>query len=391
MGGFSHRDRILKALNNCPSDRIPLDFGSHPNASIHIKAYERLKSYLGIQSETQLMHRWMQVAAVEEEVLRHFDIDTRTLPLGKRDIQLERDLDEFTYVDQWGVTRTKPPGTDYYELKRSPLAGEISLSDIMQFNWPDPLDPGITRDLRERALKLRQTTDFAVVVTLPSAFIHYTQFIRGFEDWFLDCGSDHRLFEALADAVLEINIASVQGILCEVGDLVDVVVTADDLGEQRGTIVSPSTYRELIKPRQKRYFDEIHDRTDAKLVFHTCGSVFDILMDLIEIGVDVLNPVQVSANKMETATLKAVAGDQLAFWGAIDTQYVLPYGSPEDVQHEVIKRIADLGDGGGYVLSAVHNIQPEVPPENLCAMFEAGLKFGKYAVWNPLAGMNQGE
>jgi uroporphyrinogen decarboxylase len=121
------------------------------------------------------------------------------------------------------------------------------------------------------------------------------------------------------------------------------------------------------------------------------GSVFDILLDLIDIGVDVLNPVQVSANKMETATLKAVAGDQLAFWGAIDTQYVLPYGSPEDVQHEVIKRIADLGDGGGYVLSAVHNIQPEVPPENLCAMFEAGLKFGKYAVWNPLAGMNQGE
>ncbi|OGO20414.1 MAG: hypothetical protein A2Z14_16435 [Chloroflexi bacterium RBG_16_48_8] len=374
----SHRERILRALNHCPPDRVPLDFGSHPNASIHIKAYERLKSYLGIHAETHLMHRWMQVAVIDERILRYFDIDTRRLPLGNRDKSIERDLDEFTYIDQWGVIRTKPPGTDYYELKESPLTGEISLSDIMHHNWPDPLDLGITRGLRERALELRQTTDFAIVVTVPSGFIHYTQFIRGFWDWYLDCASDHRLFEALADAVLDINIALVWEIMREVGDLIDVVVTADDIGEQRGTIVSPSTYLKLIKPRQKRYFDEIHDLTDAKLLFHTCGSVFDILMDLIEIGVDVLNPVQVSANKMDTTTLKSMAGDQLAFWGAIDTQKVLPYGSSEDVQLEVIRRIVDLGERGGYVLSSVHNIQPEVPPENVCAMFEAGRQFGTY-------------
>jgi uroporphyrinogen decarboxylase len=383
MTMLSHRDRLVRALNHQPPDRVPLDLGSHPNASIHVNAYQELKSHLGIKSETKMLHRWMQVALVDEEVLRLFDIDTRRLALGKRDVPLERDLDDITYIDQWGVVRSKPPSALYFEVIKSPLAGEISISDVVQYAWPDPHDRGITRGLRKRAQALRQRTDFAVVVTVPSAFVHYTQFIRGFEDWYIDCVNDVRLIETLFDAVLEINIASVQEILREVGDLVDVVVTADDLGDQRGTIVSPDTFKKLIKPRLKRYFDEIHRLTDAKLLFHTCGSIFNILLDFIEIGVDVLNPVQVSAANMDTIRLKKVAGEKLAFWGAIDTLQVLPYGLTSDVRDEVKRRISDLGGGGGYVLSAVHNIQPGVPPENICQIFQAAQEFGEYSSQNP--------
>jgi len=385
MRTMSHRERVMAVLNIQPPDRVPIDLGSHPNASIHVKAYEKLKSYLGILSETKLMHRWMQVAVVDEEVLRKFDIDTRRLDLGRRDNPLERDLDDSTYIDQWGLVRSKPPNTLYYELVESPLAGEISKSDILTYLWPDPHDPGITRGLRERALQMKRATDFAIVVTLPAAFVHYSQFIRGFEDWYLDCATSPKLIGILFDAILEVNIALVQEILREVSDLVDVIVTADDIGDQRGTIISPAMYRRLIKPRHKRYFDEIHSLTNAKLLYHTCGSVFDVIEDLIEIGVDVLNPIQVSAAKMDTAVLKAEAGEQLAFWGAIDTQHILPYGSSSDVQAEVRRRIANLGVGGGYILSAVHNIQPGVPPENVCTMFQATRELGFYSGEVPLA------
>ncbi len=379
MCSMGHRERVRDALNHRQPDRVPLDLGSHPNASIHIKAYENLKSYLGVQTETKVMHRWMQVAQIDEAVLTHFEIDTRRLPLGNRDNPTERELDEFTYVDQWGVVRWKQPGTDYFELKNSPLSGEISNSNIVNYPWPDPHDPGIIRGLRERAIRLRRDTDYAIVLTLPAAFVHYTQFLRGFEDWYIDCASDPKLIGALMDAVLDVNIATVHEILGAVGDLVDVIVTADDVGDQRGTIISPEMYRRLIKPRQRRYFDEIHRRTDALLLYHSCGSIFEIIQDLIGIGVDVINPVQVSAARMDTFSLKYKFGDRLSFWGAIDTHDVLPHGSPIDVRAEVRRRIADLGIGGGYVLSSVHNIQPEVKPENICAMFEAALEYGDFS------------
>lgn len=374
-----HRDRLLRALNHKEPDRIPLDLGSHPNASIHLEAYENLKAYLGVDSPTKIMHRWMQVAVVDEAVLKLFGIDTRGLPLGKRDKQLERELDETTYADQWGVVRVQPEGALYYELSKSPLSGEISPHDILSYPWPDPEDPGIIRNVRERAKRLRDATDYAIVLTLPAAFVHYSQFLRGFEDWYLDCALHPDLSELLYDSILEINIASARMILKEVGDLVDVVVTADDIGDQRGTIVSPAMYRRLIKPRHARYFDEIHRLTSARILFHTCGSVVDVLEDLIEIGVDALNPVQVSARGMDTRALKAKAGKKLAFWGGIDTHDVLPRGTRSQVEGEVRRRIEELGRGGGYVLASVHNLQPGVPPENICKMFAAGRKLGVYS------------
>jgi uroporphyrinogen decarboxylase len=198
------------------------------------------------------MHRWMQVAEVDEVVLRRFGIDTRRLSLGKGRNPLERDLDGNSYVDPWGVVRSRPAGGLYFDVKTSPLAGEISIHDILHYPWPSAEDPGITDGLRSRAEALRKNAEHAIVVTLPSAFVHHSQFLRGFEDWFADFIAGPRLLEALFDAVLAVNLATTQFILREVGDLVDIVVTADDIGDQRGTIVSPAMYRQLIKPRQRR-------------------------------------------------------------------------------------------------------------------------------------------
>jgi uroporphyrinogen decarboxylase len=169
----------------------------------------------------------------------------------------------------------------------------------------------------------------------------------------------------------------IKSILLALGDNVDVVLCPDDLGMQSGPLISPQLYRKLVKPRHRRLFDTIKSHTNAKLLLHSDGAIAPIIGDLIDIGVDILNPIQVSAAGMgDTARLKKEFGTHLSFWGAIDTQQVLPFGTPEEIRAEVKARIEDLAPGGGYVLSAVHNIQAEVPPENVCAMFEAALEFG---------------
>ena len=184
--------------------------------------------------------------------------------------------------------------------------------------------------------------------------------------------------EILFDTILDINIRTVENLLSEVGKEVDIVKIADDLGTQRGLQVSPDFFRKSIKPRFEKYFNVIRQFSpDLKILFHSCGSIEPILGDLIDIGVDIINPVQVSAENMDSAYLKEKYGDHLAFWGAIDTQHVLPNGSPEEVRREVEHRIRDLGKDGGYILGAVHNIQPGVPPKNIVTMYKHAKMFSK--------------
>jgi len=168
-------------------------------------------------------------------------------------------------------------------------------------------------------------------------------------------------------------------LLFEIAEYADVVVMGDDLSHQGGLTYSPDLYRKLLKPRHKRITDFLKRHAGkAKILYHCCGAAEPLLRDLIEIGVDAINPVQVSAKGMgDTRKLKALYGRDLTFWGGIDTQRVLPFGSPEEVKTEVRRRIEDLAPGGGFVLAAVHNIRPEVKPENVCAMFEAALAYGK--------------
>lgn len=375
---MNHRERVLAALDHREADRVPLDFGSARFTTITEGAYGALVRHLSIPTEPTILEKPQRTVLIDEPVLRRFDIDTRGLFLGRPSRWEDVQLDEQSYQDEWGVVRSRPKESIYWDLAASPLSGEISLSDVANWRGPDPDDPGRTKGLRERALQYRDTTDYALVLALPTGFVHVSQFLRGFEDWFSDLILSPSLLGTLMDNVLEIQLAIIGQALDEVGDLVDVIACSDDVGHQRGPAFSPEVYRRLIKPRHKRMFQFIHDRSAAKLLYHSCGSVYAFLDDLVEIGVDILNPIQVRAAHMDTARLKREFGDKLVFWGGVDTQEVLPQGAPQDVIAEVKKRLADLAPGGGYVLNSVHNIQDDVPPENICAMFDSAGELGRY-------------
>ncbi len=374
------RERVRLALERKEPDRVPLDLGSTGNTGITAGAYRRLLNYFGIEAEVIVWDRMQQLAYPDERVLLRLGIDTRGLWLSGPDNRPDRQLEGDSYEDEWGVVRSRPPGGYYYDLVRSPLAGDVTASDLKSYPWPDPEDPGRVRGLREKARAIREHTPFALVVHGSPGFITRAQYLRGFEDWFTDLIAQPDLAGAVMDYTLEYQMALTRVVLREAGEYADVVMFGDDLGVQGGPMVSPAIYRRLIKPRQAKLFDLLHSMTGAKLLYHTCGSVYELVDDLIEIGVEVLNPVQVAAAQMDSARLKRRFGDRLAFWGGIDTQHVMPRGTPEEVRAEVRRRIRDLGPGGGYVVDTVHNVQADVPPENVCALYQEAARFGTYPI-----------
>ena len=378
---MTSRERVLASLNHQEPDRVPIALGQATGDGITLVAYRNLLAHLGMDPGTaQLKDTRAQTARVDDAVLRRFRVDSRGIGLGAPDGWTDRWLDDRTVQDEWGVVRTRPADSLYFDLCRSPFAEDPTRSAIESYAWPDPLNPGRYRGLREKARHLHRETDYAVVLDVNCAFFLRCCELRGWENFYTDLVADAPFAEALMDRYLEIRLAMAERALEEVGDNVDVVmVTSDDLGMTEGPLISPALYRALIKPRQRRTFDAIRARTNAFLYYHTDGAIYSLLPDLVEIGVQVLNPVEVRAVGMEdTAKLKREFGDALTFWGAIDTHHVLPQGSVAAVRDEVRRRIGDLGPGGGYVVGPVHNIQPDVPPANVVAMYDAAYETGRY-------------
>jgi uroporphyrinogen decarboxylase len=363
---MNHRERVNAVLSHKQPDRIPIDLGSTRNSSIVVEGYERLKSHFNVQEENVLLSRMMRSVDVNEQILQALDIDTRgVFPGAPPDIA----TGDRSYKDEWGVERVNPTGSSYYDQVSFPLSGPISIDDIKKYPFPETQDSIRTKGLKER-VKYIHEKNCAAVLNMPSGFVHTSQYLRGFEDWFADIAGDRKLIEFLFDAVLDVNLSICRVILQEVGNEVDILMVSDDLGFQNELMMSPQAYRELIKPRHRKYFQLMHEMSPAKVLFHTCGSVADIIEDLIEIGVDAIHPVQVSATGMEPRKLKDRYGDRLAFWGGVDTQHVLPRGNIDEVKSEVERRIEELGDNGGYILCAVHNIQPDVPLDNVLTMYQ---------------------
>jgi uroporphyrinogen decarboxylase len=376
----THRERVLAALNHQEPDRVPIDLGATRNTGINRYAYRKLIDYLGIDADAQPLQpfggaRFQGLAKIDKRVLERFGVDTRGIFTGEADSGHDQEMPDGSYIDEFGVTRAPVDGAPYFDWVASPMADEFSMDTIRQLTLPDPEDPGYTRGLREEAMRIRQETDCALVLHLDHIIVHATQYIRGFENWFLDLALQPDLMVSLMDKILEYRLVVAERAIKEVADLIDVVSASDDVADQRGPLVSPDMYRRLIKPRHKRFFDLIHANTSARLLFHSCGSVYRLLPDFIEIGVDFINPVQVSCHDMETDRLKREFGADLGFWGAIDSMRVLPGGTPDDVRAEVERRIRDLGPEGGYVLAAVHNVQHDVPVENVIAMYDAALSY----------------
>ena len=377
---FSHRDRVITALRHEEPDRVPRDLGGSGVTTVNATAYAKLAKYLGLEKEIGQVqvNRRSQTADPSEAVLRRFDVDCRALALGSPDVVQEEELGEHSYRDEWGVLWARPEVGHFINREGPFQRGEPTLADLEKHRWPVPRDPGRIKGLKERAIRLRRETDCAIVLSLGNSVVSLSQRLRGFAEWMEDLLLNPALADGLMEHTLTVTAGTAEYVLEEVGEYVDVVLFFDDLGFQDRPFFRPELYRKMVKPYHRRLVDTIKSKTKAKVLMHSDGSVYPLIGDLIEIGVDALNPVQVSAKNMDSARLKTEFGADLSFWGAIDTQRVLSVGSPEDVRKEVKRRIHDLAPGGGYVLASVHNIQAEVPPENIVAMFDSSLEYGCY-------------
>ena len=378
MGQMTPRERLLTALRHEEPDRVPLDIGGLAT-TIETDPYNELKVYLGVKGETKAFLR--DHVAPHTEILEQFRIDTRYIhinPPNNFKIHLEPDN---SYVDEWGTRWKKPPTSLYWDPVENPLKN-ATIEDLESYPWPDPDDPGRYAGLKEKAKRLREETDFAIIGDQPvlGMFESGWVFLCGPEKFFMDMAADQPFIHAFFEKITDLQMRFYKNYLDEIGQYIDVIMTSDDLGMERGPLVSIQHFRELVKPYQQKLWQSIKQQTDAYLFLHTCGSIYEYIPDLIEMGVDILNPVQVAAKNMDSKQLKADFGDNITFWGGIDTQHVLPFGTTEDVENEVKKRIADLAPGGGYVLTPVHNVQKGVSPANICAMYEAAEKYGNYPI-----------
>ena len=381
MNPLTPRQRVIAALNHEEPDYVPLDLGTGGSSSPVPEAYAALAACFGVTSPARPVPHMLRLSTVDETILRALRIDTRPVymkPVRKGVRPCSRD-DHF--YDDWGIMwRDVDTGAAIYrELAETPLAS-ATIEDLDRYPWwPDPLDADRYEGLQEEAERLFLETDYALVGCPGfNGVWERAWYLCGFERMLAGVVQDTAFVHAVLRRVTDLCKLALGRYLDLVGPYIQVIKMGDDLGAQNGPLMSPSTYRAIVKPYHRELFDLVHRRTRARIFLHTCGSVYRLLPDLIDAGVEVLNPVQVTAAGMDTRRLKAEFGDRLSFMGAIDTQHVLPFGTQEEVRREVERRIADLAPGGGYILAPVHNVQADVPPLNLVTMYRHARDVGGY-------------
>jgi uroporphyrinogen decarboxylase len=382
---YTSRDRVLTALNHHEPDRVPIDLGGN-QTGIHKFAYQKLLDHLGMDEEIVIMDLVQQLAKPSETVLERLRVDTRYISAKGSDsfkgevVRRERNGAMWSdFTDEFGVTWSMPEERPYYfDITHSPVA-DLSLDEIKEYPFPKGDDPSRFEGLRDRALLLRKETPYAVISGISGVVYEICWYMRGLENLFIDMLEQPQILEAIIDRTLKFWMDWFRLFLDEAADVVDVIMIGDDLCGQDGPLYMPRIYRLIVKPRQKQLVQYIKSRTRAKIWYHTCGSVLEYLPDLLDNGIDILNPVQISARGMDPATLKARFGGRLSFWGGgIDAQHVLPTASPEEVGEHVRRNIEAFKPGGGYIFNNVHNIQADVPPENVVALFDAAYEAGFY-------------
>lgn len=381
---ISHRERLLTALNHQLPDHVPFDLGSVQVTGIHHLAYRSARQALGLPPvEPQICDSIQGLALPDDDFIRALDISTRGLyALNSHNWNVvEKDAgDYWAYHDEWGITHHRPKENGlYFSIVQVPLNGlEVTPAEIAAHRWPNMADARRIAGLKALAQRYR-AEGYAVVLKDPFAGIfEMSQRIIGMEAIMMLMALNPAVAGALFDKLLELKLAFWEMALPELAEWVDVVTYADDYGTQHSQLISPAMFRKQLKPRLKTLFARIKQLAPhTKQFFHSDGNVRPILPDFIEIGVDILNPIHVSATGMEPAALKRDFGCDLVFWGGgVDTQNVLPTGTPQQVKDDVRRNIEALAEGGGYVFAAVHNVQADVPPENFVAMWEAWQDFG---------------
>lgn len=388
MDKMTSRERVRRALNHQEADRVPIDIGGICMlTTLHRDAYAKLKNHIGYRNDDVTISYFPSQCVLPDEFIRQrFHADCYPLYLGNATgwtMQLQKEPDGSTfYMDEWGIKWKCPSSGLYFDPVGHPLK-DCTMEDIDRFPWPDPRDPGRLAGLKQKAKDLYENTGYALVMhgALGNGLYVAVQWLIGHEEYFVNTIVKPDLIHALMEKVTAYHIAQWDAILDEVGKYIDVVVMSDDLGTQTYPIMNPKKYREMVKPYQMRIANFIKSKADVKIVYHCDGAIYTFLPDFVDIGFDALNPVQVTADGMDdTARLKREFGDKLSFWGAgCDSQGVLSQKSPAEVRAEVQRRVGDLAAGGGLILSSIHNIQRDVPAENMVAFYDALYEFGTAA------------
>ena len=402
---MNSRERVLAALRHEEADRVPIDLGAHRSTGIHAGTCCRLRRHLGLEPRRVKLYDVMQqLGHVDEDLLDRFHADVVQIHRLKPAMGLsiarwkEMNLPDGTpalvpadyspypapqggwYLDNPDGSRSyMPSDANYFEAVEPPLTPAATPKDVDALPWDDIEDEDVEFVVRQ-AHAIRDTSGRASLVIFGGNVLESGNGAFGFQNFMYQLAANPSLVHHYYERLTETYLRRLKKFLPAVEGLVDIIGVGDDLGGQGGPLVSPQMYRAMIKPYQARVYEYIRNRSCAYLFLHSCGSIAALIPDLIEIGVQILNPVQTSARDMEPAALKRRWGKEIVFWGGgCDTQHVLPDGTPEDVRRDVRARVAALKPGGGFVFTQIHNILAGVPPENIVAMFDAAREAGSYA------------
>jgi len=400
---MTSRERILNALKHSQPDRIPIDFSGHRSSGISAILYPKLRHLLGLAPKpVRVYDIKQQLAVVDQDVLDVFGVDTielgRGFSLDERDwtdwilpdgtkclvpfwSKPERLGDSWVIRSESGrIIATMPDGALYFEQSYYPfLDGEENLEDLpgalAESSWTAiaaPPGPVSDAQLRTGASRLREATDRAILGLFGGNLLECAQFLYRNDQALMMLAAEPDRIVHFLDTLVEIHLAKLESYLSAVGEFIDIIVFGDDLGMQTGPQMSPQMYRRIFKPRHQLLWRRAKELADVKVMLHCCGGVRELLPDLIDAGLDAINPVQTNCRGMDPAELKAEFGESLTFWGGgCDTRDILPKGTPAQVSEHVRKQVDILSPGGGFVFQQVHNILADVPPENVVAMFEA--------------------
>jgi uroporphyrinogen decarboxylase len=378
---MNRREAFQATVNHQELERVLVDYGKHIG-SFHANAYASLKQRLGVEAGTRILDRMAQNVVLDEVVCQTLGIDFRWIVphwVGVRDIEIDG---APGYIDMWQTPHKWTDVGQYYAIHAQPLGQEdLTQEQIESFAWPDPQNPAMFEGLAEQARRWHDTTDYVIGADgIKVGILQTASQLRGYDKLFLDFALNPGLAHALLDKLSGLIDEMYRQYMRAVGPYVQVVVITDDQGTQSSLLISPKMFRQFIKPRLRSQIEAIKgEAAQVKVLMHCDGAIGRIVDDLIEIGVDILNPIQTVVTGFEdTFALKERFGARVCFHGGIDVQQVLPNANLVEVRQEVARRIYDLGRGGGYILAPCHNINVDIPVENTLALFEAAHELGSY-------------
>ncbi len=382
--GMTSRERVKAVLAHEVPDRVPIIMGVSNATGIKMIPYRGVKQAAGIEAPDEYIYDWPELgtARIDEATMLRLHSDVRgVLDRFPQEIyeKNQKRAPHTPCMDDWGTGQVEIEAGVWYPGVH-PLAEATTIDAIENYPWPDMDDPYRVAHVKEQAKKLAEENQYAIMGTPWLLFPFERAFaMQGMDKFLLNMAMYPDFAKALLRKITDLCKTLMAHFLDAAGENLDIIKIGDDLGTQEKLMISPRMYRQILKPFHAEFIEFLKGRTKAKVFFHTDGDVFDLIDDFVEMGVDILNPVQTSAGKMaDLKGLKERYGKNIVFCGAIDTQHILPSGTPEEVRQEVKRVINVLGAEGGYMVASVHTIMNEVPPQNILAMVDAVEEFGYY-------------